>query len=140
MDAVGSCLHAFEIDERRDACQAMAVQFDWRFADRLAQRRDQRADAVDGEETAGILQPDRIDLAALDKLLRSLDVNLIGVDRRQTVRDGADGAGTELLGDVQRRQHVVDVVEAVERADVADAIGDETLDPERHDVIRNEVE
>ena len=88
----------------------MAVQFQRRIADRLAQRRDQRADAIDGQQSSSVLDPNRVDLAALDKLLRRLHVEFVGMNWRQTIRQSSDRAGTQPAGNVQRRQHVIDVI------------------------------
>ena len=60
--------------------------------------------------------------------------------RRQPVRDSADGAHAELAGGVDGDQHVVDVVQAVERGNFAKAIGNQAFDPKLDDVVGNEVE
>ena len=59
MDRIGSCENPLEVYERRHPGHAMAVQLDRYGPDHLAQRRHLRPDAVDGQQPAGILDPDR---------------------------------------------------------------------------------
>ena len=59
-----------------------------------------RRDAVDGEQPSRVLEPDGIDLAAFHQVLRRFHVKLVGVNRRQTIRER-----TERL-DAQRARHV----------------------------------
>ena len=140
VDAIGAGLDAFQIDQRCDAGHAVTVQLDRNGADRIAECGDQGPDAVDGQQTTRVLDPDRIHLAALDQIGDRPDVDLVGVDRREAVRDGADRAHPELAGGIDGDQHVVHVVQTVERRDFAAAVRNQAFDPKLDDVVRNEVE
>ena len=110
MYAIGACLYTFQIHERSYPGQTVAVQFERCIPDDPAQRRDQGPDAINGQQSSSVLYPNRVDLAALDKLLRGLHVELVGMHGRQTIRQSSNRAGTQPTGNIQGCQHVIDII------------------------------
>ena len=140
VDAVGAGLDTLEIDEGCKAGHAMAVQLERNVADHLLDRRHQRADAVDGEQPTRVLEPDGIDLAAFHQVLRRFHVKLVGVNRRQAIGERTESLDAQRARHIDRGQHVVDIVEAVERAHLAEAVGNQPFDPQGDDVVGHDVE
>ena len=114
VNAVGARLYAFEVDEWGDSGEAMTVQLQRDLADHSFKRGHEGAHAVDGQEPARVLEPDGIDLPALDQLLCGFNEQRIGVHGREAVGQGSDSAGSVVARDIEGGQHIVDVVEPIE--------------------------
>lgn len=140
MDAVGTCFDPLQVDQRRHSGHAVAVQLQRDIADHLLDCWHERANAVDCQKSPGILEPDSIDFPPFDEVLGRSEIQLVGVHRRQAVGKRAECFDAETVRYIQRSQHVVDVVEPVEGADFAKAVGNQPLNPKLDDVIGKNVE
>ena len=75
MHHIGTSFDPLEVDERRDASHAVAVQFERNLADDSLDGRDKRADTINRQQTARILQPDGVYLPALNEIFAVLMYN-----------------------------------------------------------------
>ena len=141
VDGIHAKLRSVDVRQRRKAGERVGVDFKRQLvANRTADRGDEGLHAVRGEQAAGVLEHDAVDVCALDKLLGFVNVELVGVHRTQAVGQAAVRLGAEFLGQDEGVGDVVDVVEAVEGADHAEAVGVQPLHPCMDDVVGQEVE
>ena len=110
------------------------------FPDRRLDRRDQGPGPLRGEDAAGVLDHDRVDVGALDELSRLRCVERVGVDRALAEDEPTDGVRAEGFRVQEPLGEIVEVVQAVERDEAIDAARHQPLDPESMDIERLKLE
>ena len=103
MDDLEAGLHTLDVDERRQADRAMAVQLDGSSSGGGDEVRRELADGVGCEQATGVLQVQPVHLGAVGERGRALGVVLMRVDRADRVRqadhDLLDALGLRHRGD-----------------------------------------